>query len=102
MNWKTHTFPTADDPNDVEWMIVYWRTIPCPTGNCAGQDYQLEARQFDHLPKGTTLKQANDKLDEYAANRRASGFNKGLKNHSLFLLKVQTVIHVNDSTGAVI
>ena len=102
MGWDDNNFPTADDPDDVEYMIVYWRTVKCPTGNCGGRDYRLDSRQFDHLPKGTNLGQAQAKLQEYANNRRGRGDNPGRKNHSLFLCQVVRVTHINDHTGKVI
>jgi hypothetical protein len=102
MTWADSKFPDADDPDDVEYMIMYWRTVPCPTGNCAGKDYRLESRQFDHLPKGTSLGQAKQKLKEYSDNRKGRGDNPGRKNHSLFLCQVVEVAHINDHMGGVI
>jgi hypothetical protein len=99
MGWEDNNFPDADDPDDVEYLIVYWRTVPCPTGKCKGQDYQLRSRQFDHLPKGTTLGQAQAKFNEYVKSRRNSGDQSRRKNHSLFLCQVVSVKHIHDENG---
>jgi hypothetical protein len=98
MTWENNTFPDADDPNDVQWIIMYWRTVKCTSG-CTKQDYRLESRQFDHLPKGTTLAQARVLLKHYTDQRRASGDQVNRKNQSLFLCKVMNVHHIHDNEG---
>lgn len=105
MGWQDNTFPDADDPNDVEYMIMYWRKVPrtpCPTGNCGDQDYRLESRQFEHLPRGTTKKQAEEVFQYYVDQRRGSGDQTSRKGQVLFLCKVERVSHITDDAGKVI
>ena len=98
MGWKNGNFPVADDPDDVEYMIMYWRTVECTSG-CTKQDYRLESRQFDHLPKGVTLEQAQILFDKYVEERRATGDQAHRKSQTLFLCKVEQVAHIHDKNG---
>lgn len=100
MGWQDNTFPTADDPNDVGWMIMYWRTVPC-NASCK-EDYRLESRQFAHLLKAATAKEAEIELAKFAADRRDAGINLHRKNHTLFLCKVHSLAHISDNTGKII
>jgi hypothetical protein len=98
MGWKDHTFPNADDPDDVEYMIMYWRTVECTSG-CTKQDYRLESRQFDHLPKGVTFAQAQVLFNKYVQERRDTGDQTSRKGQTLFLCKVERVAHIHDNQG---
>lgn len=102
MSWSDNVFPDADDPDDVEWMLVSWKIVPmedCPT--CARGDYGLHSRQFDHLPPGTTLPQALAKLDEYKQMHRTAGQNPKRKSHVIFLCRVQAYERVSDLGGVI-
>ena len=102
MGWQDHTFPTSDDPNDVDYMIMYWRKVKCPTNNCGGQDYILESRQFDHLPSGISLGQARQLFNRYVAEKKASGKQDSIKGLTLFLCEVVNVEQISDDTGEII
>ena len=99
-NWADNDFPDADDPDDVEYMLVSWKIVPledCPT--CKRGDYGLESKQFDHLPPGTTLPQARAKLQEYKDMHKARGHNPGRKGHVIFLCRVQEYERISDNSG---
>ena len=98
MGWDNGNFPDADDPKDVEYMIVYWRTVQCTSG-CTEQDYRLESRQFDHLPLGTTFAQAQVLFNHYVQERRGTGKQDNRKNQSLFLCQVMRMAHIHDNNG---
>ncbi len=100
MSWNDSTFPKADDPNDVGWLITYWRIVPC--SGCKEDDYMLQSRQFDHLVKAATRVQALEKFDEYVTQKRLSGKISDLKGLTLFLSKVDTVAVILDHTGEII
>ena len=100
MSWDDSTFPMADKAEEVEWMIMYWRTVPCTTG-CKG-DYQLESRQFDHLVKGATREEALERFNSYVENRRKAGKMINRKNHVLFLCRVDSMARISDVTGEIV
>ena len=100
MGWKDSQFDRADIADEVQWVFFYWRTVKCNDG-CKG-DYRLEQGQFDHIPASGTREEALERLKAYAENRREGGDTPGLKNHSLFLAKVDTVIHITDENGTLI
>ena len=102
MGWQDHTFPDSDDPNDVSYMIMYWRKVPCPTGRCKGRDYMLESRQFDHLPTGISLGQARQLFNEYAADKRGTGKQPSIKGLTLFLCEVVNVEQISNDEGDII
>ena len=99
MSWEDNDFSDADKAEDVLWMIMYWRTVPCHSG-CKG-NYQMESRQFDHLVKAATREEALERFQSYVANRRESGFTLASKNHCLFLCKVDTMVRISDETGVI-
>jgi len=99
MGWKDSTFPRADDPEDVGWLISYWRIVPCKS--CEG-DYRLESRQFDHLVKAANRPEALLKFQMYVDQKRASGQMPSLKGLTLFLSRVDTVAVISDHSGVVI
>ena len=99
MGWEDNIFPTADDPDDVGWLISYWRIRPCSSCNF---DYQLESRQFAHLVKAATRKEALAKFAEYVAQKKRSGKMKNIKGLTLFLSKVDTVERISDETGEIV
>lgn len=99
MGWEDSDFPHADDPQNVGWLISYWRITPCSSG-CV-EDYQLESRQFDHLVKAATPEQALEKFSKYVDQKRASGHIPDIKGLTLFLSRVEQVVVISDLTGAV-
>lgn len=102
MGWQDNNFPDADDPDDVEWMIISWKIVEMPPcDHCERGDYKLEARQFDHLPPGTTRPQALAILEAYKQAHKTSGFNPKRKNHLIFLTKVETYERVSDVGGGI-
>ncbi len=96
MTWGNDTFPKADDPLDVGWLISYWRIVKCTS--CTG-NYSLESRQFDHLPLASTRAEAIAKWREYLVQKRASGKLKSIKGLTVFLSKVTKVGVVSDFAG---
>ena len=104
MSWENNQFDepgnVADDPGEVAWLISYWRTVPCVSG-CHG-DYQLQSRQFDHVVHGATREEALAKFQVYVENRREAGELPGIKNLTLFLSRVDTMVRISDSTGKLI
>jgi len=102
-NWELNDFPTADDPDDVEWMLVSWKIVELePCDKCPRGNYALESRQFDHLPPGTTLPQARAKLLEYQAMHKTNGKRSNRKNHVIFLCRVQEYERVSDIGGEIV
>lgn len=101
MSWNDATFPNADDPNEVGWLISYWRIRPC-YGGCGKQDYVLESRQFDHLVKAATRDEALAKFNVYVAQKRLSGKLSDLKGLVLFLSRVDTMVVISDVTGEIV
>jgi len=99
MSWKDSDFPRADNPEDVGWLISYWRITPCSEG-CEG-DYQLESRQFDHLVRAATPKQARAKFKLYVKQKRRSGEMPDIKGLTLFLSRVEEIAVISDNTGVV-
>ena len=99
MTWTDNNFPDVEDPNDVGWMISYWRITPC--SGCK-QSYNLESRQFDHLGVSATQGEAIAKLNLYVAQKRASGKIHDLKGLTLFLTKVVLVRKISDNKGDII
>lgn len=102
-DWENNNFPDADDPDDVEWMLVSWKIVPkdhCE--HCTRGDYGLRATQFDHLPPGTTRPQALAKLDEYKQKYRTNGFNPKRKNHVVFLCRVEAYERISDLAGGIV
>ena len=101
--WQDNNFPDADDPDDVEWMLVSWKIVELPPcDKCPRGNYSLEARQFDHLPPGTTLPQARAKLLEYQQMHKTTGHNPRRKNHVIFLCRVQEYERVSDIGGGIV
>ena len=99
MSWEDNDFPDADDGNNVEYMLVTWRTVECYS-KCGG-NYFLDSRQFEHLPKGATEEEARERLAFYEKMHLENS--KGArKNHSIFLCKVVDVAQITDKTGKVI
>jgi len=102
MSWNDSVFPDADDPDDVEWMLVSWKIIPLdPCEHCPRDDYGYESKQFDHLPPGTTLPQARAKLEEYKQMHRNRGTNETRKGHVIFLTRVQEYERISDLGGVI-
>jgi hypothetical protein len=102
MSWADGDFPDADDPDDVEWMLVSWKIVQkpdCPT--CLRGDYGFETQQFDHLPPGTTLPQARAKLQEYKDMHKTRGVNTSRKGHVIFLCRVQEYERISDNAGGI-
>lgn len=98
MAWADHVFPDAEDPNDVGWMISYWRITPKKCKGCKS-DYALESRQFDHLGISATREEALAKLDFYINQKRTSGKAKSIKGLILFLTKVEKIVVISDKKG---
>ncbi len=98
-DWDNNNFPKADDPNDVGWMISYWRITPC--SGCK-QGYNLESRQFDHLEASATEAEAIIKFNEYVVAKKASGKAVNIKGLTLFLTKVVRVEKISDNKGDII
>ena len=96
--WDDNDFPKADDPEDVGWMISYWRVTKCDTGCQDG--YRLESRQFDHLELSATRAEAVAKWKFYLQQKRASGQADSIKGLTIFLSKIIKVGIVSDDTGA--
>jgi len=99
MTWKDNTFSRADNPKEVQWLISYWRVVPCTS--CKG-DYRLESRQFDHLLKAASRQEALAKFQMYVDQKRSSGKVAGRKGYTLFLSKVDTMVEICDNTGEII
>jgi len=102
MGWNDNTFPDADDPDDVEWMLVSWKIVPkkdCPA--CLRGDYGFASRQFDHLPPGTTLPQARAELERYKQMHKTRGVNAHRKGHVIFLCRVQEYERISDNAGGI-
>ena len=107
--WSTDEFPDADDPNDVGWLIGYWRIVPCydagtrrGTVDRANEDYFLESRQFAHLIKAATKREAVAKFNEYVEQKKASGKQKDIKGLTLFLSRVEVMTVISDRTGEIV
>jgi hypothetical protein len=96
MGWNNDTFPKADDPLDVGWMISYWRVVPCES--CTG-NYSLQSAQFDHLPLAATRAEAIAKWRHYLRQKRRSGQADSIKGLTIFLTKVVKVGVVSDFSG---
>ncbi len=99
MGWDNNTFPKIDNPNDVGWLISYWRIMPCTSCN---DDYRLDSRQFDHLVKSATKEEALAKFNEYVAAKRRTGKLSSIKGLTLFLSKIESVVCISDNTGEMI
>jgi len=97
MTWDDNSFPKADNPDDVGWVIFYWRITKCDS--CTS-NYQLESRQFDHLPATATYKEAKDLLAKYVAQWEAK--DPTIKGMTYFLAKVDTIAKISDNTGELI
>ncbi len=94
---------TPDDPTTVGWLISYWRQVPCSSGcEDGGGTWILESRQFDHLIKAATRKEALERFEGYVENKRASGKLAGRKGMTLFLSKVDTCTPISDDDGEII
>ncbi len=100
MGWADNTFPDADDANDVGWMVISWKTVPCRQG-CKG-DYALHSRQFDHLGIAATRKEAETLFNKYVDMHIANGKNVHRKNFTLFLTKVVEYRRISDNAGDMI
>jgi len=101
MTWDNDTFPTADTPSGVGWMIVSWKIVKNTCKNCK-RDYNIETRQFDHLPDTTTRAQAIAKLEEYKTMHVNHHRSDHRKNHTLFLCKVEAQRRITDRHGDLI
>lgn len=98
-DWDNNNFPKAENPDNVGWMIMYWRITPC--SGCK-QSYNLESRQFDHLGITATKAEAIIKFNKYVADKKASGKAVSLKGLTLFLTKVVMVKKILDNKGDII
>lgn len=99
MGWKDNIFVDAADPNDVGWLISYWRIVPCKS---CKSNYRLESRQFDHLIKAATREEALEKFNKYVTQKKLSGKQNSIKGLTLFLSKVDTVARISSNTGEII
>jgi len=102
VGWKGNTFPKANDPAEVGWLISYWRIVPCYSDCKPEEDYVLQSRQFDHLLKAATRDEALAKFNAYVADKKASGKCPDIKGLTLFLSKVDTVAVISDNAGEIV
>ncbi len=111
MSWNDNTFPDADDPLKVGWMIMYWRIVKrdCPGGCDPEHDYRLESRQFEHLDGVATQEEADAEFQRWVDQKResekamvAEGRPGLIKGRTYFLCKVQACVQITDNTGAIV
>jgi hypothetical protein len=100
MSWEDNNFPDADDSNDVGWMVISWKTVPCRVG-CKG-NYALHSRQFDHLGIVATKKEADTLFKKYVDMHITNGKNANRKNFTLFLTKVVDHVNISNNKGDMI
>ena len=103
MGWDNNTFPDADTPDDVEWMLISWKIVKkSDCEHCLRGDYGLESRQFDHLGIASSRGEAQAMFQKYVNMHRTRGKNPSRKLYSLFLVEVIDKDHILDITGELI